>query len=517
MTRHHETSEHDDDVKTGRSPRPADAIPGSVKTPSFLESTTVKLGHAFGERLDRAVRSRHRQRLRHVGWERALDVSQLGYARNRGAFPARAGNRLDVLVDGSEALPAIAAELARAESFVHLAGWFFSPELDLSRNDEPMIVRNLLAELAERVDVRLLSWKGAPLPLFKPSQRDVREMLESMARHTKIDARADGRTGFTHSHHEKTIIIDGRVAFVGGIDLTLDGGDPWDTPTHVARGGIGWHDAAVRIEGPAVADVAQHFRLRWHGAARELLPRPAVPGEAGDVEAQIVRTLPAGAYRAVRRGDYSILEAYTAALRSAERFVYLENQFLWSPEVVSILAEKLRNPPSDDFRVLVVLPARANDGADISRGQVAALIHAADESTRFLACTIYARSGNLRDPVYIHSKIGIVDDRWLAIGSANLNAHSLFNDTEMNVVTLDPEVARATRLRLWSEHLELPLEDVQGDPVELIDEHWERIASEQLELLEAGEALTHRLVKLPGVSRRRRRLIGGLQTRLYDA
>ena len=69
-------------------------------------------------------------------------------------------------------------------------------------------------------------------------------------------------------------MIDGRVAFVGGIDLTLDGGDPWDTPAHVARGGIGWHDAAVRIEGPAVADVAQHFRLRWHGATRELLPRP---------------------------------------------------------------------------------------------------------------------------------------------------------------------------------------------------------------------------------------------------
>ncbi len=505
---------HDDDTATGRTPRPADSVAGPVKTPRFLESATVKLGHAFGERLDQAVRSRHRQRLRHVGWERALDASGNGFAR--GTFPVRKGNRLDVLVDGSEALPAIAQELARAESFVHLAGWFFSPELQLSREEEPMILRNLLAELAERIDVRVLSWKGAPVPLFKPSHNDVREMLDGLSRHTRIEAHADGCTGFTHCHHEKTIVVDGRVAFVGGIDLTLDGGDPWDTPTPVARGGIGWHDAAVRIEGPSVADVAQHFRLRWHGASRELLPRPEVPPEAGDVEAQIVRTLPAGAYRAVRRGDYSILESYLAALRSAEHFVYLENQFLWSPEVVSVLADKLENPPSDDFRVLVLLPARANDGADISRGQVAALIHAADETTRFLACTIYARAGTLRDPVYIHSKIGIVDDRWLTVGSANLNAHSLFNDTEMNVVTLDPEVARATRLRLWSEHLELSLDDVQGDPVELIDQHWERIASEQLELLEGGQALTHRLVKLPGVSRRRRRLVGPLQSRLYD-
>ena len=161
----------------------------------------------------------------------------------------------------------------------------------------------------------------------------------------------------------------------------------------------------------------------------------------------------------------------------------------------------MRNPPTTTSVVLVLLPARANDGADISRGQVAALIHAADETTRFLACTIYARAGNLRDPVYVHSKIGIVDDRWLTVGSANLNAHSLFHDTEMNVVTLDPDVARATRVRLWSEHLELPLEEVEDDPIKLIDEHWERIASEQLELLENGQALTHRLVKLPGVSR----------------
>jgi phosphatidylserine/phosphatidylglycerophosphate/cardiolipin synthase-like enzyme len=500
---------------TGRADRPADSVAAKLKAPRFLESATVKIGHAFGERMDDAVRSRHRVRLRRVGWEHALDATELAYAK--GAFPARDGNAFELLVDGAEALPAIAAEIARAESSVHLAGWFFSPELHLSREEEPVVVRNLLAELAERVDVRVLSWKGAPIPVFKPSHREVREMLDALSRHTRIQAYADGCTGLTHCHHEKLVVVDGRVAFVGGIDLTLDGGDPWDTPSHVARGGIGWHDAAVRIEGPAVADVERHFRTRWHGATGEILPRPPASEAKGDVEAQIVRTVPARVYRALHDGDYSILESYVGALRSAERFIYLESQFLWSPEIVAILAEKLESPPSDDFRVVVLLPARANDGADISRGQVAALIHAADETTRFLACTIYARERNLRDPVYVHSKIGIVDDRWFTIGSANLNAHSLFHDTEMNIVTLDKRLARAARLRLWSEHLELPPEEIEdADPIQLIDEHWERIASEQLELLENGEPLTHRLVKLPGVSRRQRRLIGPLQSHLYD-
>jgi phosphatidylserine/phosphatidylglycerophosphate/cardiolipin synthase-like enzyme len=232
---------------------------------------------------------------------------------------------------------------------------------------------------------------------------------------------------------------------------------------------------------------------------------------------QVVRTVPAGTYRRLRRGDYSILASYIGALRSARELIYLENQFLWSPEIVDVLVDKLRDPPTDDFRLLVLLPARANDGADVSRGQVAALIHADDGNERFLACTVYARAGKLRDIVYVHSKVGIVDDRWLTVGSANLNAHSLFHDTEMNVTCLDPDLARETRLRLWAEHLEVDPGDVTGSHARLIDERWRAIGQEQLERLEAGEPLTHRLVMLPGVSRRRRRVLGSLQSRLYDA
>jgi phosphatidylserine/phosphatidylglycerophosphate/cardiolipin synthase-like enzyme len=343
-------------------------------------------------------------------------------------------------------------------------------------------------------------------------------MVRRFRRGTEIHCELDSCVRLMHCHHEKTIVIDDRVAFVGGIDLTLDGGDPWDSQAHLPRGGVGWHDIAVRLEGPAVADVAQHFRLRWHVAANEKLPQPIVQDAAGDVEAQIVRTIPENVYElSLPRGDFSVLESYVGAIRSAERFVYVENQFLWSPEIVALLAEKLRDPPRDDFRVVVLLPVDANDGADVSRGQVAALIHADDGNARFLACSIYARTGKLRDPIYVHAKVAIVDDRWLTVGSANLNEHSLFNDSEVNVVVHDEELARDTRLRLWSEHLELPIEEIDGDPVEVVDRHWERISEEQLDRLRDGQHLTHRLVKLPGVSVRHRRLLGSLQGRIYDA
>jgi phosphatidylserine/phosphatidylglycerophosphate/cardiolipin synthase-like enzyme len=116
----------------------------------------------------------------------------------------------------------------------------------------------------------------------------------------------------------------------------------------------------------------------------------------------------------------------------------------------------------------------------------------------------------------VHAKIGIVDDRWLTIGSANLNEHSLFNDTEENIIVCDPKVARETRLRLWSEHLELPIEEVSGDPARVVDEHWRPIAERQRHLLDRGEQLERSLVLLPGVSRRAKRLLGPLQSFVVD-
>jgi phosphatidylserine/phosphatidylglycerophosphate/cardiolipin synthase-like enzyme len=312
------------------------------------------------------------------------------------------------------------------------------------------------------------------------------------------------------------VIVDGEVAFVGGIDLTSLGGDRFDSSAHQMHSRLGWHDAASRISGPAVADVAAHFATRWRETTGEALAAGPPPAAAGDLRLQVVRTVPEKVYDAFPRGDFRILESYTRALRAARELVYLESQFLWSAQVVQILADKLRQPPSEGFRVVVLLPAKPNNGADSTRGQLAALVRADDGAGRFLATTISARTGQLSCPMYVHAKIGIVDDRWLTLGSANLNEHSFFNDTEMNVVTCDPAVARETRLRLWSEHLESSIEEVSGDPARVIDGMWRPIAEEQRARLERGQALTHRLRELPGVSRRSMALLGPLDSLVVD-
>jgi phosphatidylserine/phosphatidylglycerophosphate/cardiolipin synthase-like enzyme len=471
-----------------------------------------RLDAAVGDGLERAMVRHHMRRLRRQGRLEALAPSSPGlWART--AAPPREGNALEVLIDGANALPAMAEAIHAAKRHVHVCSWHLEPGFRPERHEHRWPVKELLAETAERVPVRVLVWAGAPVPVFKPRRGDVQRAQEDLMRGTKIDCRLDARGRAMHCHHEKIVIVDDEIAFVGGIDLTALAGDRYDSCEHPLKDGIGWHDASTRIRGPLVRDVAAHFAMRWEAIARQALPLPDALAPAGDVTAQLVRTVPERAYPVLAHGEFSTLEAYMRALRSARHLIYLENQFLWSPEVVEVLEGKLREPPSDDFRVVVLLPHKANNGQDDTRGMLGRLVEADDGAHRFLAATIHSRTGERSGPLYVHAKIGIVDDAWLAVGSANLNEHSLFNDTEVDVVTCDARLARETRVRLWTEHLEAaPLED----PVRAVDEQWRPIAAEQLERRRRGEPLTHHMIELPGVSKRSRRLLGPLDALVVD-
>jgi phosphatidylserine/phosphatidylglycerophosphate/cardiolipin synthase-like enzyme len=473
-----------------------------------------RVDRRIGTRLSAAVVAHHRRRLTRIGQAQVLSSGPGGWATR--TWPPREGCSVEVLIDGAEAAPRMAAELARARSHVYLAGWFFSPEFALVRGPEWVVLRNLLADLAERVEVRMLVWAGAPLPLFRPSRSAVGETMARLSRGTRIRWAADANERPLHCHHEKTIVVDDRVAFVGGIDLTLESGDRFDTSAHEARAQVGWHDVTARLEGPAVADVAAHFRMRWREVTGEALTSTSAAETAGGRTVQVVRTVPERVYSAVPDGDFTVLESYLRALRSARKLIYLENQFLWSPEIAAVLQDKLARPPSDDFRLVLLLPVKPNSGADDTRGVLGELLEADDDAGRIVACTLCARHGSASDPVYVHAKVGVVDDEWLTIGSANLNEHSLFNDTEMNLVCHDRDLARATRLRLWSEHLERPETEIDGPPADIVDRSWKPIAREQRIRRDNREPLTHRLVELPRLSRRSERLLGPLQGLLVD-
>jgi phosphatidylserine/phosphatidylglycerophosphate/cardiolipin synthase-like enzyme len=478
-----------------------------------------RLDQGVGAGIELAVRLKHRRRLARLGWEHLFHDNAPGVFAGGQPAPRR-GCELEVLIDGGSALPRIAQALGQARRFIHITGWHLAPSFELVRDAGGGAIGTLLAEMAESVEVRVLVWAGSPVPVFHPTRAEVSAALRQLVRDTRIQAHPDPREHPIHCHHEKTIVIDGEIAFVGGIDLTDDAGDRYDVSGHPARRRLGWHDVATQLRGPAVADVNNHFRMRWQELTGENIPPTDPPGEAGTSTVQVVRTVAETMYPDVPHGDFRVFESYRRLLRSAQELIYIENQFLWAPEITSIIADKLRHPPTPQFRVVILLPAKANNGADDSRGQVSVLLEAdrGPGPQRMLAATIRALSppAERDDPVYVHAKVCVVDDRWLIVGSANLNAHSLFNDTEMCVVTDDAQLARDTRVRLWAEHLEIDTSQVSAaSPQQLIDERWAPIAAEQLQRLRDGRPASHRLLELPGVSRRSARLLGPL-TGLID-
>jgi len=417
-----------------------------------------------------------------------------------GGTPPRAHNRVLPLIDGERFFAALHADLLAAQHYVYVAGWCFTPELPLRRGNAALLAEtrlfSVLAEVAERLPVRLLMWSGAAV-LFQPTTAVARAAQETMLR-ARGDLRyvLDRRARPTHTHHQKAIVIDGQIAYVGGMDLTSFGGDRWDTPTHPLRVGPNWHDVQLRLQGEAVADVEANFRQRWGAVTGEEAPpqRLHTLESTWQTPVQIVRTIPPHTYPFAPRGEFGIHHAYLRALRGARRLIYLENQYLWSPHVMDALLALLAEPPDPAFRIVLVLPAQAEDGKFDNDQHVARLRDVdADRGLIGIYCPYtYGIGPGQRAftyrPTYVHAKVAIVDDTWCTVGSANLNERGLITDTELNAVVRDAAVARAMRLELWSEHLGLPSEELAAsDPTTLIDDLWTARAATNLAIMRDGD------------------------------
>ena len=315
----------------------------------------------------------------------------------------------------------------------------------------------------------------------------------------------DSSRGLLHhpieSLHQKIAVVDGTHAFVGGIDplVELSGDfDRWDLPVHPFSSPLRknmhdptphpWHDAHTIIEGPAAGDVELNFRQRWNDVAQrhhldnKLLvhEHPLASPLESDSLIQITRTIPEHTYSFQPRIIRGIAQLYANALSNAQHFIYLENQYFWlrayygidipflgndSPEMernIRELGAALRRGATVAF----VLPDHPNVGRAFTNSGLARLHDEAPEAITQGRMQVFclATSTNIDGvehyrPIYVHAKVAIIDDLWSTVGSANLNNRGMRDDTEMNVATLNAELARDLRLMLWAEHLGLMSED----------------------------------------------------------
>ncbi|HEY6539352.1 MAG TPA: phospholipase D-like domain-containing protein, partial [Ktedonobacteraceae bacterium] len=175
-----------------------------------------------------------------------------------------------------------------------------------------------------------------------------------------------------------------------------------------------------------------------------------------------------------------VAQVYAHALSNAQRFIHLENQYFWLrtytgidiPFVDTVNSEMERN--IDELvaalhrgaMVTMVLPDHPDPGrsdADAALQLIYERAPGAVSERRIrvfcLGTSASEEDGEHYRPIYVHGKVAIVDDVWATVGSANLNNRGMSDDTEMNVATLDTELAQHLRILLWSEHLGLASDD----------------------------------------------------------
>ena len=453
-----------------------------------------------------------------------------------GDYPPREGVLVHPLIDGRAAMLAMCRAFLSARDYILLAAWDIRADLLLVRgedarkgpdgsleqqrlitglreeglSDEAMAlwmdgrlrVSDVLGFAARRgVKVGVLLWEGPRLGVHLTNDpQEEREALEAVGVDCLLDNSSWGVTHLLEALHQKCAVVDGRVAFAGGLDLTYqaDGDyDRWDTHIHPPetpqRGSARtasmhpWHDAHMRIEGPAVADIQANIVQRWTeviarrgGPAWPIkLPAPQAPARAGGVAAQIVRTIPSDTYTFAPSGIQTIYDAYIRAARAAQRYIYLESQYFW-PEVyrgldsllwggrseqMSAFIEALAGALNRGAHVCLVVPDHPNCGRRFTDAGIALLRDRAPDAVgagRLHTYTLGASTpdaespgGVLYRPVYVHAKVGIVDDRWLTVGSANLNNRGFLNDAELNIAIADAQTASELRIALWAEHLQI--------------------------------------------------------------
>ena len=259
----------------------------------------------------------HLRRLRRHGQLAALAPATEGLWAQTAA-PPREGNALEVLIDGANALPRMAEAIRGAQRHVHVCSWHLEPDFDPGPRDATPGAELLADDRRARAGARarLGGRARAGLPAAPRRWSSRRASGSCGARRSSASSTLHGR--MMHCHHEKLVIVDDELAFVGGIDLTALAGDRYDSNEHPHKEDeIGWHDASSLLRGPIVRDVAAHFALRWEAVTGQALALPEALAPAGDTTVQFVRTVPEGAYR--RAPARRVLDPRDLHPRAAQR------------------------------------------------------------------------------------------------------------------------------------------------------------------------------------------------------
>jgi phosphatidylserine/phosphatidylglycerophosphate/cardiolipin synthase-like enzyme len=392
--------------------------------------------------------------------------------------------RAAVLIDGADYYARLEKVLRHARKSIIIIGWDFDAGIRLLPDDlnSPKL-GDFLRSLVERrpeLEVRVLVWSvavlhapGAPLPLLLGSEWE---------KHPRIQVRLDREHPLYGAHHQKIVCVDDTVAFAGGMDLTIR---RWDSKEHQAEhdlrkgpDGVPYppvHDVQMAVEGEAALVVSDVARERWRRAIREdvppvtgaddLWPTDLQP-DFTDTPVAVVRTF--ASWRAapeITEGFALTLDALAAARRS----IYMEAQYLTAPRVGDVLADLLAREEGPEIVIIVRRLFTGRMEGLVMGGNQKRLVQRLRRADGHGRLGVYYPVVPRKDgdcPVTVHSKIVIVDDDFVRVGSSNMNNRSIALDTELDLaIEVADDQRRRTiaglREKLIAEHLDSTPEAVR--------------------------------------------------------
>ncbi|GAB4539773.1 MAG: phospholipase D-like domain-containing protein [Anaerolineae bacterium] len=465
-------------------------------------------------------------------------------------------NEVTPLIDGAAYMSHLFLRISAMKSgdYFHQTGWRVTPDqlLEPTMAGPPTFIQQVTALINSGVNVRAMLWYhfgsgpivwtpgGAIAGLAYKHPGENMKFVSTINNLNRANGAAilDDRvpTNKIASHHQKTIILRSGEsdaakhdwAYVGGIDICLD---RWDVPAHNSPPQRqkefmdAWHDVQVAVRGPAVAQVWENFKQRWNDPTK---PHgvPGVPGGSnppaitdpppaglsiGSQHVQVLRTLACGGvYSFMPAGEQTVRLAYERAIDRAQHYIYIEEQYFWP----CTLIEKLKQAADRGVKIILVLSHKYDiPGISIvhERMRANAINHIRGSSPTNVYVYHLQQAGLDKD-IYVHAKLMIVDDCYVAVGTANIGRRSHTTDSELHLGVVDADTvpglmkgagvqvcrfAKELRLALWREHLGLPDSSSIDDPILGLDQWPDQATSNPAAPNRRHHAVCHRVQAPP--------------------
>lgn len=400
-------------------------------------------------------------------------------------------HRAALLVDGDAYFRAFVEAALRATQTLVILGWDFHSKTRLHLRQEAGEAHgsalpdslgdflNFLVERTPHLRIFILIW-DAPSPFGRGRERPVGS-AGGWQPHSRITVHYDSNCPLGGALHQKIVVIDGMLAFCGGTDLTVG---RWDTPAHAwadpqrtnpgeteSYGPV--HDVMLAVDSAAARALHALASARWRDVTGCRLPSVRADSDPwpeslavmfSDVDVALARTIPGGAARQPTR---EVEALYLDMIAAARRYIYIENQYFTARKLGDALAARLAEPRGPEVIVVSRLDSSGWLEAPTMEALRTVLLHRLRDADAYGRFSAWYPDSPGQPCCDMHSKLMIVDDEWLRVGSANFANRSMGLDTECDLAleaggNPNMRVAiAAARNTLLAEHLGVTLNDVR--------------------------------------------------------